>query len=289
MSSYPHSNREVNVPESSQSHPNVTRVLASRSQRHHKYADSRNSQCSCNCATFLAFQHELQHLQSADLDLVLDGGHAMYALIQNQLIADGRQVAAHLNTEELPEIVFGYRQHHIMTECESMFGVFTAVGEGDYVNLADRLQCLSSGVNYALLIMASVCIAVFRDQQGRYGFFDPHSRRHDGLPHGPGGTGTAVMFIFTHLSDLITKIVTSFRMLGASPEAPYELTPVLFHTVDALPVDENVEIEMEMSLPSCSVTESTPCAVSTSEANEFMHVSSREGAVECTTSETPKT
>ncbi|XP_074542437.1 uncharacterized protein LOC141802702 isoform X2 [Halichoeres trimaculatus] len=99
-------------------------------------------------------------------------------------------------------------------------------------SLAESLECLSSGVNYALLIMSSVCIAVFRDHQGRYGIFDPHSRRHDGLPHGPGGSGTAVMHIFTCLSELIAKIVKLFHMLGTGPLTQFELMPVLFHTVN---------------------------------------------------------
>ncbi|XP_039676789.1 uncharacterized protein LOC120571766 [Perca fluviatilis] len=188
----------------------------------------------------------------------------------------------------------------------------TVTGEGDHLNLSDRLQCLSSGVRYALLIMSSVCIALFQDQQGRYGFFDPHSRRPDGLPHCPDGNGTAVMLIFTHLRDLIRKIVTSFRMLGASPYAPYELTPVLFQSLDELSTDENIALidtnadigvshmsdqdrdtvssviqaEKDMTFPSLSVTESTPCADITLNANEFMHHNSGEGAVECPRSDT---
>ena len=297
VSSHPHSTRQVDLPESFNA--TETCVLASRSQMHPQYADSRNSQCTCNSASFLAFLHESHHLQSTDLDLVLDRGHAMYALILDQLIADGQQVNAYLNTDELPEIVFGYRQQHIMTKCESMFGMFTTpTGEEQNPNLLHRLQCLSSGVSYALLIMASLCIAVFRDQQGRYGFFDPHSRGPDGLPHDPDGTGTAVMFVFTDLSDLITKLQTYFTLLGVGPSTAYHLMPVRFDSVDEVDevsVGESADIavsntfsQTEITMPSCSVTEFPPCSDITSDANGLMHDRSNEVALECPSLDTLK-
>lgn len=107
VSSDPYINRQVHFPESS--HANVTCVLASRSQGSRKRADSKNSQCTCNSATFLAFLLELHHLHKAELDVVLDRGHAMYSLTLDQLSADGRKVHRYLNTEEIPETVLGYR------------------------------------------------------------------------------------------------------------------------------------------------------------------------------------
>ncbi len=98
VSSNPPSNRQVNVPD------------------------------LCNSTTFLAFLHELRCPQSADLDLVLDKGHTMYQHAASQLKADGHYVHPFLNTEEIPEIVFDYKQHHVMTKCESVFGLFTAKG-----------------------------------------------------------------------------------------------------------------------------------------------------------------
>ena len=279
----PYSNREVNVSEPSNA--NVTCVLASRSQNHPTYHDA-NSHCSCNAATFLAFLHELSHLKSADLDLVLDGGYTMYGKTVKQFIDDERIVDGHLNRDELPEVVLGYRLQHIMTKCDSMYGTFTSSpAEGPFINLAARLECLSSGVNSALLVMSNVFVAVFRDLQARYGFFDPHTRRPNGHPTGPDGTGTAVMLTFKHLRDLQTKHCTIFTMLGTSPEAQYELIPVLFQSVDEASVNKNVvhvnsnadtavshtrghidntkvsvtQPDIEMSLPSCSVTQSTPC------------------------------
>lgn len=161
----------------------------------------------------------------------------------SQLIADGRKVHSFLNTEEIPDVVFGYSQHHIMVKLESLFGMFK-VSTDDNCNLPDRLHCLSSDVEYALLIMSSICIAVFRDQQGKYGFFDPHSRRPDGSPAGPHETGTAVMFVSTQVSDLAAKIVSTFSVLGTSPQATYELMPVLFQSVD-LSVDDGAHVHSD--------------------------------------------
>ena len=278
----PDSNREVHFPD--HSHANVTCVLASYSQSHHRYIDSKNSQCTCNSVTFLAFLHELHHLQSADLDQILDRGHAMYALTLGQLCVDGTMVHGHLNIQELPEIVFGQRQQHVLTKCNSMYGTFVSSPEvGEYLNLAARLQCLTSDVNSALLVMTSQCIAVFRDRHGRYGYFDPHTRRPDGLPSGPDVPGTAVMLTFTRLNDLVKKLIASFTMLGSSPYAPYELVPVLFNSEDEFSVDgvlANVDSNADTA-------ECTPCD-EISDAIELMHVCSGEVTVECDTSDKPQ-
>uniref|UniRef100_A0A8C5FK64 ATP-dependent DNA helicase n=2 Tax=Gadus morhua TaxID=8049 RepID=A0A8C5FK64_GADMO len=278
----PDSNREVHFPD--HSHANVTCVLASYSQSHHRYIDSKNSQCTCNSVTFLAFLHELHHLQSADLDQILDRGHAMYALTLGQLCVDGTMVHGHLNIQELPEIVFGQRQQHVLTKCNSMYGTFVSSPEvGEYLNLAARLQCLTSDVNSALLVMTSQCIAVFRDRHGRYGYFDPHSRRPDGFPSGPNVPGTAVMLTFTHLNDLVKKLIASFTMLGSSPYAPYELVPVLFNSEDEFSLDgvlANVDSNADTA-------ECTPCD-EISDAIELMHVCSGEVTVECDTSDKPQ-
>ncbi|CAJ1076484.1 uncharacterized protein LOC115579693 [Xyrichtys novacula] len=162
----------------------------------------------------------------------------MYTLALGQLNVEGQKVDIFLNTDELPPVLIGNRQQHIMTRCQSISGVFKAPTLLNN-NLADVLQCLSAEVNYALLIMSSMYIAVFQDRHRRYGYFDPHSRQPDGLPSG-FGSGTAVVFIFTHLSDLITKLVTLFRAVGSGPNASFELTPVQFQTVDELSGGENL-------------------------------------------------
>ncbi len=131
------------------------------------------------------------------------------------------------------------------------------------------------GELYALPIISSLCITIFQDQRGRYGFFEPHSRQPDGLPHGPGSTGTAVMLLFTHLNDLIAKRITSFQMSGSSPSTQYELMPVLFQNIEDIGVDGNLghveckyvsnireqniypvscdaQADIEIFLPSCS-------------------------------------
>ncbi len=80
-----------------------------------------------------------------------------------------------------------------------MIGYLRATGnpgmEEWCIPLTERLQCLSTDVSHALLLVSPECIAVFRDRSGRYGFFDSHSRTAEGLPH-PTGHGTAVMLTF---------------------------------------------------------------------------------------------
>ncbi|CAI5697345.1 unnamed protein product, partial [Oreochromis niloticus] len=95
-----------------------------------------------------------------------------------------------------------------------------------WLPLASRLVCLSTDVNYALLMVSPQCIAVFRDKSGRYGLFDSHSRSVAGLPQ---PNGTAVMLTFTHVNDLINHLHNLFQNQGRY--ARYEFVPVSFKRV----------------------------------------------------------
>ncbi|KAM9770972.1 uncharacterized protein ACBT44_004651 isoform 1-T2 [Syngnathus typhle] len=218
----------------SPSHDPVTCVLASYSQDHPKYADSRNSQCAANSATFLAFLQETDNVTSAHLDLVLDRGNELYVATVAVLKAERRYEHPHLATDEIPSIVNGLHKQHVLIKYQSMYGLFnSAIADVAFMMLCDGLQCLVSEVNYALLVMNSLFIAVFRNQQGRYGYFDPHARERDGLPPPSGAPhGTAVMMLFTCLNDLIDKLIQVFTLAGAAPTTQYELMPVSFQPID---------------------------------------------------------
>ncbi|KAE8296905.1 hypothetical protein D5F01_LYC03517 [Larimichthys crocea] len=90
-----------------------------------------------------------------------------------------------------------------------------------------QLQSLSTDVSNAILIVSPECIAVFRDRSGRYGVFDSHSRNARGLPY---PDGTAIVLIFSHLSDLISHLHRLFEDRGVN--ASYEFVPVSFDPVD---------------------------------------------------------
>ncbi|KAI3352191.1 hypothetical protein L3Q82_021002, partial [Scortum barcoo] len=76
----------------------------------------------------------------------------------------------------------------------------------------------------------------FRTRSGRYGFFDPHSRTAEGLPLPVGSysPGTAVMLTFTHLSDMIDRLLKYHRILGTQSSCNYELKPVEFYNVNTI-------------------------------------------------------
>lgn len=110
-----------------------------------------------------------------------------------------------------------------------------AVGiEGYFVNLSERLQCLSLGVNHALLALRGTCIAVFRGRSGRYGYFDPHSRTANEFVQLNEG-GTAIMLTFKHLSDMIDRLLMLYW-----GDNQYEFMPVSFESVN-MTTDDNAQ------------------------------------------------
>ena len=210
-------------------------ILASHSQNDTRYSDiSRNKQCACNSLTFLAFLHENEHITSENLDLVLEKGNSMYFQILRMLKKKERPVYNHLATDELPESVFARTHKYRLTKHLSSYGSLgepPAEAVDEYLDLRTRLSCFLTELteaSYALLVMTGLVTAIFRDKSGKYGLFDPHSRTPDALPHTEGSHGTAVMLTFTHLCDLINRIIACHQMFDTPSRCEYELMPVEF-------------------------------------------------------------
>ncbi len=226
--------------------PRVLSVQASHCQGDVRYDSfSRNHQCTCVALTFLVNHSEGITFKRPDLDRVLKEGDAWYVGIKMQLIAEGRFNRNLLTMEEVPLSVSSFNRIHNVRKSGVMIGYLRATGnpgmEEWCIPLTERLQCLSTDVSHALLLVSPECIAVFRDRSGRYGFFDSHSRTAEGLPH-PTGHGTAVMLTFTHLSDMADIILQIFWDRG--DETSYEFMPVSFETA-----------QQSVQLPSPSVCE----------------------------------
>ncbi|XP_026084957.1 uncharacterized protein LOC113060278 [Carassius auratus] len=167
--------------------------------------------------------------EQPDLDRVLEEGDALYVGIKMQLIAEGRFRQNLLSMAEVPVSISTSNHNYSVQKSEVVMGYLRDRGTQEmdawWIPLDERLQCLSSDVSHALLIVSPECLAVFRDRSGKYGFFDSHSRTAEGLPH-PTGNGTAVMLTFTNLHDMINRLFELFWNRG--PQACYEFMAVSF-------------------------------------------------------------
>ncbi|CAM4491237.1 unnamed protein product [Leuciscus chuanchicus] len=132
---------------------------------------SRNHQCTCVALTFLVNYSEGIKFKMPNLDRVLEEGDALYVGIKIQLIAERRFNCNHLTMEEVPLSVSSFNRIHDVRKSEVMIGYLRATGtpgtEEWGIPLTERLQCLSTDVSHALLLVAPDCIAVFREGSGR--------------------------------------------------------------------------------------------------------------------------
>ncbi|XP_039908360.1 uncharacterized protein LOC120746894 isoform X2 [Simochromis diagramma] len=202
-------------------------VSATHCQSDERYTEfSRNHQCTCNALTFLAYLNEEHQFNTARLDKVLEQGDALYCWIKTNLQQERCYTQDHLTMEDLPKEVHTDINVYSVKMDNIRYGYLktpdkTYQRKEWWLPLASRLVCLSTDVNYALLMVSPQCIAVFRDKSGRYGLFDSHSRSAAGLPE---PNGTAVMLTFTHVDDLITHLHNLFQNQGKY--AKYEFVPV---------------------------------------------------------------
>uniref|UniRef100_A0AAZ1X1B7 ATP-dependent DNA helicase n=1 Tax=Oreochromis aureus TaxID=47969 RepID=A0AAZ1X1B7_OREAU len=212
----------------SESRPRVSSICASRSQASPKYGKYRNQQCMANSLIFLSFLHEDEFITKADLNRVLDKGHAVYSDARKRFVN-----SVFLACDELPSVVTSRRREYQVDMSQfARYGTFD--GTAHLPSLEQGLQCLVSDIRYALLVMGGTVIAVCRLTSGEYAYFDPHPRKSTGMPLSLSVSGgTAVMLKFTRLNDMIDRIKRLYRMFSIAPTCTYELQPIEFHSENA--------------------------------------------------------
>ena len=204
-----------------------TITRASYSQRDNKYRRSKNKQCTANAFTFLAYLYEDENITWGDLDEVLDKGDELY----NRIHCNYR----YLKLEDLPSRIQVRQSELMVNKHDILDGTLQEnrdPGLAQYLDLDAQLTWLYNEVKYALLVMATNTIALFRTENGKFGYFDPHSRTPDqGLPiryvDGDPDRGFAVMLTFDtlyHMSEQIRKV---FREIGVK-NAQFNFMPLEF-------------------------------------------------------------
>ncbi|XP_026015800.1 uncharacterized protein LOC113016857 [Astatotilapia calliptera] len=136
--------------------PRVSSVCASRSQAAPRYGKYRNQQCMANSLVFLSFLHEDEFITRADLNRVLDKGHAVYSDARLRFVN-----SVFLACDELPSVVTS-RTHEYQVDMSQFAHYGTFDGTDHFPSLEQGLQCLASDVRYALLVMGGTVIAVSR-------------------------------------------------------------------------------------------------------------------------------
>ncbi|XP_027146424.1 uncharacterized protein LOC109138373 isoform X2 [Larimichthys crocea] len=246
---WPHKEPHIEEPQQRRGKP-IFSVRATHSQNDHRYnIFSRNHQCTCMALTFLAYHSEGSQFNTANLDRMLEIGDSLYVGIKSQLVSEGRYVDDHLTVEEMPQQALTDNNVYNVRMSPIRCGYMKAQGQpGGWLTMEAQLQSLSTDVSNAILIVSPECIAVFRDRSGRYGVFDSHSRNAKGLPY---PDGTAIVLIFSHLSDLISHLHRLFEDRGVN--ASYEFVPVSFDPVDKSCEHHGTETGFGEQLPESDV------------------------------------
>ncbi|XP_026036667.1 uncharacterized protein LOC113029852 [Astatotilapia calliptera] len=237
----------------SESRPRVSSICASRSQANAKYGKYRNQQCMANSLVFLSFLHEDEFITRADLNRVLDKGHAVYSDARKRFVN-----SVFLACDELPTVIIS-RRHEYQVDMSQFAHYGTFDGTDHLPSLEQGLQRLASEFRYALLVMGGTAIAVSRLTSGEYAYFDPHPRKSTGMPLSLSVSGgTAVMLKFTRLNDMIDRIKRLYRMCSIAPTCAYELQPVEFHSenvADQRNADENRQTATTVPAPALNEPE----------------------------------
>ena len=127
--------------------------------------------------------------------------------------------------------MFGPLKNPLNTECP-------------FQDLGSVVGNLGHSYDKALLVIGEYCIAVFKDYDGNFGFFDPHSRNVEGLVN---PDGTAVMLTFANVENLVSQLYTMCNSLGFNDCTQYELMFVtILHRLLSVETETNSSSERNM-------------------------------------------
>lgn len=194
---------------------------------------SRESQCLAHSLMFLARLQETDEVVRGNLDDVIRNGDVLYHRMRPRLEENERFTSRLFNFDDLPDTVETDQCHYtVMRSIPSSGFLLQDAPEGweDYVNLSLRLEGLGTAYSQALLIVGSLCISVFQDRHGQFGFFHPHSQNASGACC--GRNEKAVVVTSDTVTDLANQLVQFFySSLHLDADKQYNLLPVFFNKV----------------------------------------------------------
>ncbi|XP_053390464.1 uncharacterized protein LOC128553350 [Mercenaria mercenaria] len=204
--------------------------------------ESRGRQCTLNAMCSLIHANYSRLNCSKDLDNVLLDGDSLYKKTVQELQRTNRFRNFLLNFDELPVHIIIMNKQISVTKLEVISGVCTQ--QFATMNLPSFYQSLDTAFtksSYLLLMMGSVCSAVFK-KEDQYFFFDSHSHGLTGLS---SENGTSILISFHQLQDLVTYMYALYDSMLIDITQQFDLLPVRFSNVYCEPTmclsEQNVE------------------------------------------------
>ncbi|XP_041948490.1 uncharacterized protein LOC121709299 [Alosa sapidissima] len=232
--------------------------------------DGRGSQCLASSLMFLAYLQEAGEVDRRNLDDVMRKGDLLYHRMRHQLEEDERSISKNLSIDDLPDTVDTDHDHYRVVRSIPMSGLLeqdAPQDQEDCLNLSLHLEGLGTAYSQALLMVGTLCISVFQDRHGPFGFFYPLSQNAN--ESCSEEMEDAVVVTFNTVTDLANGLVQFCTSLGLDANKEYNLLPVVFMSIRAISEEDHIKAGSAMESKQKSVAQNSASQVLVSSSLEL--------------------
>ncbi|XP_062609477.1 uncharacterized protein LOC134271261, partial [Saccostrea cucullata] len=190
---------------------------------------SRGNQCTCNSLMMLSNSYENFSFTSSFLDQTLLKGDNLYNTVVKNLQSAGKLKSRLLMFDELPVHINSGENHNMVDKFDTLFGLLVT---DDNKNQVQTLhECLQQALGlsrYVLIMIGSICSALYKASDNDFYFFDSHSHGENGLSD---CDGKSLMRHSCCLDDLLGFLYAMYESMHIEFSTEFEVMPVAFHTL----------------------------------------------------------
>lgn len=172
---------------------------------------SRGNQCTCNSLMMLSNSYENFSFTSSFLDQTLLKGDNLYNTVVGNLQSVGKLKSRLLMFDELPIHIDSGENHHMVDKFDTLFGLLVTDDKRNQIQtLHECLQQALGLSRYVLIMIGSICSALYKDSDNDFYFFDSHSHGENGLSE---CDGKSLMIHSCCLNDLLGFLYAMYESM----------------------------------------------------------------------------
>jgi hypothetical protein len=190
---------------------------------------SRGSQCTCMALTMLLKCYEGYSFTSEFLDQVVIAGDQIYKTVIESLQKQKKIQHKLLKFDELPQNVTLGENHHLIQKFDTIWGL--AVCEEQVSHAKTLHQSIAEGFEisrYLLIMLGSICSALYKISSSEYYFFDSHSHSVDGMSC---SDGKSILVRSKNLDDTVMYLYSMYESMHIDLGTQFEILPVAIQTL----------------------------------------------------------
>jgi hypothetical protein len=209
--------------------PNRQMIFGSFHQGDTRFSPfSRGSQCTCMALTMLLKSYEGFSFTSEFLDKTILAGDHIYQDVVQSLQKQNKFQHKLLKFDELPKNVTLGENHHCIQKFDTIWGLAICGEQSQFKTLHQSITEGFELSRYILIMLGSICSALYKASNGEYYFFDSHSHSIDGMSC---SDGKSILVHSKSIDDTVSYLYGMYESMHIDLASQFEILPLSIRTL----------------------------------------------------------